>query len=231
MACERYREALTDLAAGGLAVPELEAHLETCVGCREELDGLRRALDAVDAELGVLASVEPSPALAARIRQASTELDAGVAWRPSFVFGALAALLIGAVTLVLLRGREPAPASVASASPRPPQREATPTPARPAPEMAAGPQAALSARPIEVLPRNAAARSAPEPEVLVPPGGAEALVRLVARLQRENLAPPVMGVAGEPSPDLSVPDSIEVASVDIQPLEIVPLDPAESSGT
>jgi len=91
-----------------------------------------------------------------------------------------------------------------------------------------------SARPTAAVDHTTArARLAltPQAEVLVPPGEAEALVRLVARLQRERVAPPVMGVAGQPSPDLSVPDSIEVPSVDIQPLEIVPLDPAESSGT
>jgi hypothetical protein len=85
------------------------------------------------------------------------------------------------------------------------------------------------------VPRHAAATSQPaappEPQVLVPPGEAEALLRLVARLNRERLAAPVMGATGQPSPDLAELGSVEIGLIDIQPLEIVPLDPAESAGT
>jgi hypothetical protein len=65
-----------------------------------------------------------------------------------------------------------------------------------------------------------------EPEVLVPPGETEALLRFVALVHRERLAPAALAAAGQPSADLA-----ELASIDIQPLEIVPLDPAETSGT
>ena len=85
------------------------------------------------------------------------------------------------------------------------------------------------------MPRHAAATShpaaTPEPQVLVPPGEAETLLRLVARLNRERLVAPVLGAAGQPSPDLADPGSVEIGPIDIQPLEIVPLDPAESAGT
>ena len=66
----------------------------------------------------------------------------------------------------------------------------------------------------------------PEPEVLVASGETEALLRLVTFLNRDRIAPPVMGATGQASPDLA-----ELQSIDIAPLEIVPLDPAESSGT
>jgi hypothetical protein len=70
-------------------------------------------------------------------------------------------------------------------------------------------------------------RAAPsEPEVLVPTGEAEALLRLAALVRRERLTPAVLGAAGQPSPDLA-----EIRPIDVKPLEIVPLDPAESSGT
>ena len=65
-----------------------------------------------------------------------------------------------------------------------------------------------------------------EPEVLVPPGEAEALLRFVALVHRDRLAPTSFAAAGQPSADLA-----ELASLDIQPREIVPLDPAEPSGT
>jgi hypothetical protein len=66
----------------------------------------------------------------------------------------------------------------------------------------------------------------PEPEVLVPPGGTEALLRFVALVHRDRLAPTSFVAAGRPSADLA-----DLAPIDIQPLEIVPLDPAETSGT
>jgi len=235
MACERYREALTDLATGGPTPAGLEAHLETCVACREELDGLRRALDAVDAELRVLASVEPPPALAARIRQAATEPVAGVAWRPSLVFQALAAaFLVLAVAFVLLRGRAPAPPSVATVSPRPSQAEASPKPAPPVPEAPAAPRSALSAQSKETIRRpSASARPAvpPEPEVLVPPGQLEALQRLAALVNRERIASPSLAAVEQGSPELVPPPPIDVRSVEITPLAIVPSEAAEDSGT
>jgi len=235
MACKRYREALTDLAAGGAAPAELEAHLGTCVACREELALSRRALEAVDAELGVLASVKPSPSLEVRIRQASTEREAGAAWRPSFVFQALAAaLVVVAMAFVLLRGREPMPASIATTSPRPPQAEPAPNPAPPAPEATAAPRLALTAQSKETIRRpSASARPAvpPEPEVLVPPGQLEALQRLAALVNRERIASPSLAAVEQGSPELVPPPPIDVRSVEITPLAIVPSEAAEDSGT
>jgi hypothetical protein len=235
MACERYREALTDLAAGGPAPAELEAHLQTCVACQGELDGLRRALDALDAELQTLASIEPSPALAARIRRASSAPDIGVAWRPSFAFQALAAaLVVVAMAFVLLRGREPMPASIATASPRPPQAEGTPKPAPPAPEALAAPRSTLSARPMEAMRRPSPPvrpALAPEPEVFVPPGQLEALERLAALVNRERIASPSLAAVEQGSPELVPPRPIAVRSVEITPLAIVPSEAADDSGT
>ena len=66
---------------------------------------------------------------------------------------------------------------------------------------------------------------APEPEVLVPPGEGEALLRFAAQLPRRAVAPDSLLVA-----DLSGPLT-EPKGVEIQSLVIVPLDPAEPSGT
>jgi hypothetical protein len=75
--------------------------------------------------------------------------------------------------------------------------------------------------------RSAGRRTIPaEPEVLVPPGEAETLRRFVALVHRERLAPASLATVGQPSADLA-----ELAPIDIKPLEIVPLDPAETSGT
>ncbi len=83
MSCERYRDALTDAAAGGPVAPALEAHLAGCAGCRSELAELRQLMAAADDQLSPLAVAEPSPALRVRIREAVA--DQGVApvlrWR------------------------------------------------------------------------------------------------------------------------------------------------------
>jgi hypothetical protein len=70
-----------------------------------------------------------------------------------------------------------------------------------------------------------------EPEVMVPPGQAEALLRLLALVNRDRVAPPVLGATGQASPELAELRPIDVGPIDIKPLEIVPLDPAETSGT
>jgi hypothetical protein len=64
-----------------------------------------------------------------------------------------------------------------------------------------------------------------EPEVLVPPGEVEALLRFAEHLQRRSVPTDSLLVA-----DLSVPLP-EPKALEIAPLEIVPLDPAETSGT
>ena len=231
MACERYREALTDLAVGAPAADGLEAHIATCAACREELGVLRRALEAVDADLRPLASAEPSPALAARIRRAAadTEVDG---WHLAFALRTLAAgVVLAALAFLVLRGHEPATTPVASVTPRPQQADGTPAP--PAPGKPEAPPPPLAARAVEATRHPSALRQAalPESEVLVPPGQVEALLRLVVLVNRQRVASPSLAAVDQGSPDLAEPRPIDVGSIDITPLEIVPLDPAESAGT
>jgi hypothetical protein len=231
MACERYRKALSELAAGASAPGELDAHLAGCAGCRAELATLRRALEAVDADLGEISGAEPSPALAARIRQAA-EAEVRSAWRPGFLLPSLAAAVLALVTLVLFRGHESLPTPVARLTPRAPLASETPPPAvPPSPSLPAG---ASPASPVEarvLTPPSAPPTAPPEAEVLVPPGEVEALQRLAALVSRQRAAPLLMGRAGQASPELAEPRPIDVRSVDIQPLEIVPLEAAEDTGT
>jgi len=235
MACERYREALTELAAGAPAPAGLNAHLAGCAACRQELDALRRALEAVDADLRQLLATEPSPALAARIRQAAAEPEPGSVWRPTLWIQAFgAAAVLAAVAFVLLRGQAPTPSHVAALPPPASEANGAPLPAPEVPPTPKAPALAPSASAVAAhVPASASARRAapPDPEVLVPPGQVETLLRLAALVNRQRLAPPGLGAAGQASPDLAEPPAIDVRSVDIKPLEIVPLDPAEDSGT
>jgi hypothetical protein len=255
MPCERYASTLADAAAGGVVTAEVEAHLGSCASCRAELATLREALGLADAELRTIASAEPSPSLQARIRRAVAEEDASATTTWRWLWPAMAAaLLLLAVAAGLWRvGGLAPPPRIAAATLSP--TSTAPSPPEPSAASRAADVSPRGAAPIGQSPRGAASASGDEgsaratdssrhvsaaslgttrprrrlpaePEVLVPPGQQEALLRFVALVHREHLAPRSLMAAGEPSADLVEPKSLQ-----IQPLEIVPLDPAESSGT
>jgi hypothetical protein len=70
-----------------------------------------------------------------------------------------------------------------------------------------------------------ARRRAIPPEVRIPPGEKEALFRFAASLQSRTVPPDSLLVS-----DLSAPLP-ELKDIEIEPIEIVPLDPAATSGT
>jgi hypothetical protein len=237
MSCKRYRDALTDVAAGGPAPAGLEAHLASCEGCREELATLRRALTIADSEMARLAADEPSPALAARIRQSVGEPDAPRAWHLRWMWPAVAASVTLVVALAAWMIRAPARVAVDSRPPaaahegRPAEQggRTSDAPGRntPSPGARAFVPAREGSATAGARHRRQPARAVPAPpEVLVPPGEAEALVRFAAVANRDRHAPAAFLAAGRPSPELEEP-----AALVIEPLEIVPLDPAETPGT
>jgi hypothetical protein len=221
MACGRYRDALSEHAAGARAPAALAAHLAECGECRAELVSLRRALAALDADLAELVTAEPAPGFGARVRAA---VSAEAVERPrARLWPALAAAatLLVAVALVVRRAPEPTVQPAAGRDPRAARTEPTPAPVPAAPAAAPAPRRTASAA--------VARKPAPAPggpAVLLPPGQVEALVRLASFVQREGLAPMGLRSAGQAPADLPLPPDIE-----IQPLEIVPLDPAEATGT
>jgi hypothetical protein len=241
MACERYREELADVAAGGPPRPELETHLYVCGACRAELERRGQGLALADATLAELASAEPSPALRARIRQAVAEDEsarrASALWR----FGLAAALTAGIVVAAFLvttgrriwRAPEAGPreataekAARESGPEQAPARHQEPVVASAKPP--AGVHRPRAGAPSGDVPSASPSveRVASEPEVLVPPGGAEVLLRFAAHLRHRGVPQDSLLVA-----DLSGPLP-ELRPVVVEPpLEIVPLDPAEGSGT
>ena len=234
MSRERFHTELADVAAGEPASATVSAHLEACPSCLAELAALRRALALADEALGEIAGAEPSPGLRARIRSAAADVPAP---RPRhWAWMASAAVLTAAVFLTaagrarwLETHRQQPLAAIASPAP---------SPARPAPHegrpmtsqtttLSHGPVAGRASAKVE--PRrgtSTARRGLAQPEVLVPPGQQEALVRFVALVRAQRRAPPAFAAAGEPSADLAEP-----APLVIEPLEIVPLDPADGTGT
>lgn len=240
MSCERYVDALADHAAGANAGSELEGHLGSCARCRDELTVLRRALALADAEMGALLADEPSASLLARIRRETAE-DGKPAWRPatlSWIWTAVAAALVLAVALIVGRGGFVAPRETRDAGRPSPARSARVNEPAPEPQPVRLPAPAATARPStraaplsEVnAPITAARSTAPEAEVLVPPGEAAALLRFAASLEQRRVDPGSLLVVDLSAP-LSEPKPLVIAPLEIAPLAIPPLDASDASGT
>jgi hypothetical protein len=241
MPCERYRDALTDAAAGEAVAEALAAHLDECPACESELAELRRLMAAADDELSALATAEPSAALRARIREAVAEPAPTPAFRWGFAWTATAAAVLALAVFAVWRtsvARGPVSTSVAVNAPPPapaPRPTASTTPP-PAPVAVVSPAAvpAPAGLPFEsaheaisVTQSVSTRRLRPaDPEVLVPAGEREALLRYVALVHQQKASSTILLAAGQPSADLRQPEDLH-----IEPLELVPLDPAEASGT
>ena len=248
MSCQRYGGALTDVAAGGPVPAEVEAHLDSCEACRKELAALRQALAIAEAEVARVVGAKPSPGLTARIRTALAEPPAARTWHVGWIWPAMAASVALLVAFAAWTARAPVPARVAlgavaghsrsspEATPGPRDEGSAVPPAGSASVLGSGTLAPRSSGPT-VRPeaqrasgslgtRRVGSPRDDRPEVLVPRGEAEALVRFAAIVHRDRQAPAAFLAAGRPSPDLAEP-----AELVIKPLEIVPLDPVESSGT
>jgi len=243
MACERYRKALTEVGAGAPAPAEFQAHLGGCGVCPAELEAVQRALALADESLRELLAADAGPALRARIRKAVGEEAARVRGRGRFFWTWGAAPAIGTALMVLAalvvwrQARIPKPPSGPSvvesqgrrtgASTSRPSEATPPLPAPPASasaaaETARGPQqvAGLDARASARQRRAIIPTAATEPEVLIPPGEVEALLRFTLELQHRQIEPDSLLLADLAAP-LPDPKPIEIA-----PLEIVPLDPS-----
>ena len=245
MPCERYRDALTDAAAGGAVGAPLEAHLTACPACASELASLRRLMAAADDELSALAAAEASPGLRVRIREAVAEPSAiAPAFRWSFAWTATAAAVLALAVLGVWRmsvARGPALPTVAVNGPSAPA--STPPSVEPAADAApssvavvgvpASAEPAAARFPSESTHKATSVREAAvvrrsartEPEVLVPAGEQEALLHYVALVHQNKAEPTALLAVGRPSLALSQQDLV------IAPVEIAPLDPAEAQGS
>jgi hypothetical protein len=232
MPCEKYQEALTDLAAKG-AEPagEVRAHLDSCVACSSYMEQERFLLKSIDS--GIRSDVNAAlPAavvqrLQARLAQESA-FERRVLGRWIFA-GAGAAFVAAALALLIVRpvGRFPShaklePTFAASVKPsepveRPSISAAVTNPRAPiaiAKTTRQNSQEALLA---------SSSRNLHEPEVLVPSDEREALARFVNGLHDQ---PEIAAAFLAHAPRQSEP-SFPLPLIQIARLEIPTLEPSD----
>lgn len=200
MADERYRAALSGHGAGDAAAAAREQQL----------------LAMADEELAHLAVTEPRPGFESRLRAAVYEAMSARARRPIWLWpavGIAATLVLALVLLIVLHPVRETAAMAETSAVSLPAPGSAPAPAHT--QVVASPRH-----------RSVTHRKPVEPEVLIPPGEAQALRDWLAQVNREQRVPALLA-----STDTAADQRITFTNIEIQPIEIVPLEPATSSGT
>ena len=229
MSCVRHETALRDHAHGAPLSPALEAHLESCTVCQEVVAAEHRLLSEIARALDGIGRVEPSPTFLARARS----LDRPLLLPPS---GRLAVLrrwpvwaLAGALLIAALVARtrppvEPTrgapyasstPPVYASHAPAPAESPASdPTPVAREPLLPT-----VSRATVAPTQRSLARPPSLEPPAIVPPGQADALVRLATLIEAGSLAPPALLLEPpDPAQELRPPAELHLRPVAIEPI-------------
>ena len=233
MDCRRYRNALSDAAAGPIEAEQqcaLDEHLTNCPACAARLERLKRAIAEIDRAVAESAEMEPSPELlreferrlAAEPRRASLHLSVRT-------MAAAAAVLVLVAGAWLLRGQffspVPVPRRVA-----PPFRAAAVEPGAQrmagklvtrVPTVHVQPLLSATARPRPRLVHGEthATNRAFFERVKVVPGEQAAIIQLYALLRSGKVKPQVLFPPGR---DLDKP--LKIAPLRIKPISIVPIE-------
>jgi len=218
MDCRRFSQKLADAALepGELRDAGLAAHLEICAACRQELEAQRRLAQAMALGLAAAVSAEPPPSFAAGVRaRLASEPTPLTSWFAGWVpvaAGALAVLVLMVIWFARQEGQEPVPGPRQEVS-----KEAAHQPVIVPDE--AHVAAARGEMPVrqnrELRPKGAPAVRAArirEPEVIVPPGQREAILRFYAA---------VLSGRTDASWALEEMKPLKVAELKILPLEPV----------
>jgi hypothetical protein len=218
MSCVRHETALRDHAHGAPLSPALEAHLESCTVCQEVVAAEQRLLSEIDRALDGIGRVEPSPTFLARARS----LDRPQRLPPS---GRLAVLrrwpvwalpaLAGALLIAALAARSTPPFAT-----RHPPAPATASPSSTASPLSSEPlRPAATHEPAAATRPSLARPPSSEPAAIVPPGQADALVRLASLIATGAVAPPALLLEPpDPAQEIRQP-----AELNFRPLTIAPI--------
>lgn len=234
MNCELCKTRMSDAATGRLSARQraaFEARTRDCADCRQEFGRVQALLEAINR--GVIAQVaaEPSPELMVRIRRkiAAEAAPAGSIWAGWIPATACAAMLIIAAAMWLISARGAGQRSVATTAPANPlPKIATPAAQSPAhtSAVAIGPKEISGVVLVHRVETPRRPRMDHEPEVIVPPGEAKALLQLADVLQSGKFD------GGELLTDLNKTDQpIEIKPLVIPPLESSPQADDAGSGS
>jgi hypothetical protein len=238
--CEKYADCIEDAAMGALA-PERErefvAHTAECGACREAYQRAREVAAAMDRGVESLVAGEPSPHFAVRLRARIAEEPSRarvgwLTWKPI----AAAFVAAGVLAFVLIsrtpRHPSPEPAAIRSAAEAASiERPSKPNPTTTQTQVRRGYHALLEHRAEMaklVSPRRPGVRravSAREPEVIVPPGQLEAVIRFAAEIHSGRINGKQLIAA---DPGMTKP--LTIAPIVIAPLEKPQSDTSDSSG-
>ena len=241
MDCKRYKESLSEAAAGAHESQReaaLRAHLETCAPCRAALGAERELYAAIDRGVATSVAALPSTEFAARVRQrlAAEPLPARpwfgglrfAGWAPAAAL-AMAVLVLG---IAWLGRRAPAPGaaieSARNALSQVPAQVQSQTEERNS-AWAANSTVALAPGAISPQPgaetsgsrgvelfRPSTRTQVREPEVLVPPGEQAAVLQLYEALRKRRVAAEFLVAP--------LPAALEPVPLTIAPLEIARLE-------
>jgi hypothetical protein len=227
MPCEKYQEALIDLAASGAEpVGAVRSHLDDCCFCRSYLEREQVLFSTI--EFGLRQSTN-APLPVSLLQRFETRLaqqtPAGIVPRRNWIYAACAAVAFLALALLILRPRTTLERIASTQAPEVPVQEKgavgeTSAPARSLP-VAKG---SVRRNP---RPKRLAARAAgsEDPEVLVSTEERDAFARFISRVgERKQVAIALVS----PSPE-NVTNPLKVEDLQISWLEIKPLKEPELS--
>ena len=217
MSCESYKDALTAVAAGGLATSELRSHLILCSACRAALAGEESLFAAIDGGLRSVVNVEVPASLVPSTRaRIAAEIGPGRAWLPIWALASAAVLAIVLIVVQVTRRtgqlKSTSPIPTASHAPLP---EVVPLQPK-TPEQ----RTSLTAMSKTHQHPPAQPSKSEEPLVLTAPRQREAVDALMAAFHRVAKQEDVL--VAEVQEDAAQP--LSIAPIDVVPMEIKPLD-------
>jgi len=217
---------LTEAAATGAALQgELRTHLASCASCRAALEQEQFLFTAIDSGLHTAANAEVPPSLLPLVRAALDEVAVKhpPRWLQSLVF-ASASVVLALMVFLVARSHHGAPENVVRQGPVFAPTAITPgTNANPGQISAAASEtASIGANHPHAVRDSTLFHpvASSNPQVLVPADEREALARFVATLsQRSDVATAFLAQTPEKKVPLVSPDLLQIADIEIKPLE------------
>lgn len=193
--CIPFRQQMPDAASASLSdsiFAAFNAHLRDCAGCRDEFRRVQTLLQAIDRTLSASLAAEPSPKLAASVRQSiAVQPHGAAAWRrwSAWATAAGACAVLAILLFVARTPRKPKPPLHDSATGQPSASSTSKLTTHPILHESIH-AATLSPRPRKPafrLARHTSPRPSNEitgeAEIIVEPGQMQAILQLVAATQ------------------------------------------------